>query len=397
MRLRKSDETTLDPIAERELAAIDATLGGQAVDTSLEDLAQLVRDLRDERPEPGAAFCARLDADVAERLRARSTKGRFAPALAWLRARASRRMLLPAMGAVASVLLAVVVATSLIGGDHRRAGVGSTQLSGKPSTAVEQAAPAQRANDSAGAAGAAPSGGSSSSVEPLVPGRARRVERQASLTLTAPADRVADVSDQVIGVTDQVGGIVVSSSVSSNDSGQGGARFELRVPSARLDDALAKLSKLAHVQSRQQNGQDITGVFVSAGDRLRASLAERQGLLRQLARASTPNETASIRARLRITQGQIASERSELAQLRRRADLSSVSVDIEPSGKQIGGGGAYTPRDALHDAGRILAGAAAVTLVTLAVAAPLAALALLAALGARSARRRRREQALEAS
>jgi hypothetical protein len=234
-------------------------------------------------------------------------------------------------------------------------------------------------------------------VEPLVPGRARRVERQASLTLTAPADRVADVSDQVIGVTDQVGGIVVSSSVSSNDSGQGGARFELRVPSARLDDALAKLSKLAHVQSRQQNGQDITGVFVSAGDRLRASLAERQGLLRQLARASTPNETASIRARLRITQGQIASERSELAQLRRRADLSSVSVDIEPSGKQIGGGGAYTPRDALHDAGRILAGAAAVTLVTLAVAAPLAALALLAALGARSARRRRREQALEAS
>jgi len=122
MRPRKSDKTTLDPIAERELAAIDATLGGQAVDTSLADLAQLVRDLRDERPEPGAAFCARLDADVAERLRARSTKGRFAPALAWLRARASRRMLLPAMGAAASVLLAVVVVTSLIGGDHRRGG-----------------------------------------------------------------------------------------------------------------------------------------------------------------------------------------------------------------------------------------------------------------------------------
>ena len=133
----------------------------------------------------------------------------------------------------------------------------------------------------------------------------------------------------------------MTSSVSSGDSGRSGATFALRVPTRRLDDALARLSKLAHVRSRTQNSQDVTGAFVSAQERLDGSLAERKGLLRQLARADTPNETASIRERLRLVQSEIATARAQVRGLRTRTDFSAVSVTIEPgdSSGGIGAGG----------------------------------------------------------
>jgi hypothetical protein len=61
------------------------------------------------------------------------------------------------------------------------------------------------------------------------------------------------------------------------------------------------------------------------------------------------------------------------------------------------GGGAWTPRDALHDALRVLEVAAGVLVVSAAALAPIALVAALAGLAARSLRRRRREQALDAA
>ena len=232
------------------------------------------------------------------------------------------------------------------------------------------------------------------------PAGARRVERQASLALESKPDDVGDVADGVIRATDAVGGIVVTSSVSSGDEGRGGATFSLRVPTDRLDDALARLSKLAHVRSRTENSQDVTGAFVSAQERLDAALAERKGLLRQLAIADTPNETASVRARLRIVQEQIASARRQVRALRTRTDFSAVSVTVEPRGSSNGGGtsggGSWTPGDALHDAVRVLEVFAGVALVGLAVLLPVGLLGLAGGAGARGLRRRRREQALGA-
>ena len=54
MRLRER-EMPLDPEVERELEAIDRALAGEPVDPDLEVLAELARELRDERPEPDAA------------------------------------------------------------------------------------------------------------------------------------------------------------------------------------------------------------------------------------------------------------------------------------------------------------------------------------------------------
>ena len=95
------------------------------------------------------------------------------------------------------------------------------------------------------------------------------------------------MADGAIRVTDRHGGFVLSSSVSSGEGAEAGATLDLRIPSARLQPALADLSELAHVRSRTQEARDITAAFTSPRRRLSDALAERRGLLRQLARAVT--------------------------------------------------------------------------------------------------------------
>ena len=73
-----------------------------------------------------------------------------------------------------------------------------------------------------------------------------------------------------------------------------------------------------------------------------------------------------------------------------------MSVTVQGTGSATKkNDGAWTPRDALHDAGRVLEIAGGVALIALAVLAPLAILAALALLAGRTLRRRRREGALD--
>jgi hypothetical protein len=243
---------------------------------------------------------------------------------------------------------------------------------------------------------------SSSAAAPLAPlptlrgpSAPRRVERAASLTLTPAIADVQDTADGVVRETQAAGGYVQRSQVATQD-GSGTASFTLRIPSARLDDALQRLSKLAHVGALTQASTDITATTASAADRLADARAERQALLRALGRATTDRQIASLRARLADNRTQIAARQGELDAVRRRADLATVGVTVQGRHRpSAGGGGAWTPRDALHDAGRVLEVAAGIALVALAVLAPTAVLAALAWVAARGLRRRRREAALD--
>lgn len=390
--MTRRSRSTLEPDIERELAALDAALAGEPlVEADLDDLAIVVSTVRDQRARPAADFVGSLDERVARGfVREASSEAR--------RARVTprrRRMLMPALGAAASLALIVVVGVSLLGGDSNDGGTVSSAVS--PPGAVQRETKAAPG----GVVSTSPSdgAGSSDALSGTLPSRrARRVERQASVALTTAPDKVGAVSDGVVRVTDSVRGVVVTSSVSSTDSSQGGANFELRVPTDRLPTALAELSKLAHVRSRTQSSQDVTSTFVSAQDRLEQSNAERRSLLKQLANATTDNQTQSIRARLRIARAAIASARGDLRQLRERTDYSAVTVTVETGDGASGGtgGGPWTPKDALGDAVRILELVAGGLLIVLALALPVAFVGAGAMFAGRLLRRRRREQTLDA-
>ena len=388
----------LTPDEARELDALERALAGTPVDPDLRELEQLVHDLRATAPEMTPAFAARLQDTVeagfpqtGERPQARARRPR-------------RWILLPSAGVLAAALIALVVvlgqdrgpsptsvaldkpaATSAPPSSGPGAGGGAASDSAGPATAERQAAPAPKA------ALAAP-------VAPLARSSApRKVQRSADLRLEVPFDKVGSTSDDVIQTVDDFGGIVASSSIS--DAGSSGqSSFDLRIPTERLDDALAALSKLGHVSSRTQNLQDITKSFTSVQDRLADARAERRGLLRALGRATTKAQIDAIKARLRDNRSAISRLNGDLAALRRRADLSVVHVAIAGVGHVEGGatgGGHWTPGDAAGDALRVLEVMAGVALIALAIAVPLGLLGLAIAVTARHLRRRERERALD--
>ena len=202
------------------------------------------------------------------------------------------------------------------------------------------------------------------------------------------------MADGAIRVTDRHGGFVLTSSVSVGRGSEAGATLDLRIPSARLQPALADLSELAHVRARTQEARDITAAFTSPRRRLSDALAERRGLLRQLARAVTPNETAAVRARLRAVNRRIDRAQAELRRLRDRVSFAAVSVAIEP-GAGSGDGGGWTLGDAVDDALGVLRALLGAALVALAVLVPAGLLGGAGWLAYRGWVRRRRESALE--
>ena len=394
--MSRRDRTPLPQDVARELAALDAALAGDPVDPDLAELAALAVQVRATRPRPDAGAVARLDERAAAGFAAR----RAAPA-----SRSRRRLAAPLVAASLAVAAITGIAVLSSGGDDRPGIVATapqpgpattgdvvakerSQQSADRSSATSTAAPESLASPGVAAAPVAPSGGAP----------ARSVERGASLHLAALPGGLDDVASGIVRTTDALGGYVVSSAVESRGSG-GSATFDLRVPAARLQTALARLSDLARVRSRTQSSLDVTGSVVAVRNRLDALKAERRGVLRQLAAATTPAETAQARARVRVLDVRIARAQAARDSLRRRTAYSTINVEVmtrrPAAGATTGTNGSWTPGDALHDALRVLSVTLGAGLVALAVLLPLGLL-VAAGFGAwRLTVARRRRHALD--
>jgi hypothetical protein len=242
-------------------------------------------------------------------------------------------------------------------------------------------------------------GGASAAGEeiPSRPGRQpRAVERSAEIVLGADPADVADDSAQVFDVVNAHDGIVMGSTTRQGEAGEAGAHFELLIPSGKLGDALGDLSAIDEVRSRRETTNDITAPTVNVSELLRDSKARIDSLLGQLAEAGTESEREAVEAELRQERRHRARLRLDLQQLQRRADLSLVLLEIETSEatESSSDGGTWGVDDALGDAGKILAVAAAVAVVGLAILGPIALIALLAWLVHRLWVRRQRRRVL---
>jgi hypothetical protein len=354
----------------------------------MNDLDQLREDVRATAPQPRPHFAARLE---------RNVEAGFKPAKP---PKEPRRLNLwaPGLALACTALVAVVVGLASLdtGGDDE------AETASGGGAATNLAAPADEATlkrrapstlDGNQVAGSSPELRSFATSDPRVRDGRRVVEQRTALELETGADAFTETTDEVLQVADESGSIVQSSRVSERD-GKGFARFDLRVPAARLDATLADLSRLAHVTSRTAQTEDFTRTYVSAGARLEDARGERRALLKALERADTDEEAESLRQQIRLVRSRIAYAENELNRLRRRADRAKVSVTVRSTGRKSEGG-AWTPGDAIDDAGRILEVAAGVVVVTAAALLPVAILAALAGLAARSLRRRRRDAALD--
>jgi hypothetical protein len=372
---------------------------------------RLAEELRALRPTPRPEFTAKLDERAAAGFPRRSRLPFPSLRLADLQ---PRRLLLPA-GAVA--LLAIVVATAVVAsretGDNEPAGQVTLHTLSRPaqepagrsgnaddSNLYSEKATAESAEGNSGIqfeakAPVAPSTAAAQAESSPVEPRHRAVERSAEIVLGAAPEDVDEDSSQVFEAVHAHDGIVMRSSTREGKAGQADARFELLIPSDRLRDALAAISAIDEVRSRHEATTDITAPTVSTGELLRDSKARIDSLLAQLEDAETESERKAVEPELLQERRHRARLRANLQHLQRRADLSRVLIRIETGTAEApSSGGTWGIDDALHDAGKILAGAAAVTVVALAILAPIALIALLAWLTHRAWVRRERRRVL---
>ncbi|HYC80439.1 MAG TPA: DUF4349 domain-containing protein, partial [Solirubrobacterales bacterium] len=158
-------------------------------------------------------------------------------------------------------------------------------------------------------------------------------------------------------------------------------------------------ARIGEVLNRHEATTDITAPTVGTNERLQDSEARIEGLLAQLAEATTESEREVVEAELASERRHAANLKAKLSNLDRRASLSRVSVRIEGSRGTVTQGDSDEDESwgvgtALDDAGHLLSVAAGVTIVALAVLAPLLLLLVLAWLAGRAWTRRARERAL---
>jgi hypothetical protein len=366
--------------------------------------------LAEMRPAPRAEFAAELDERVATGFARRSRSGRLSGLLDRLPSVAPRRI---ALAGGAAGLLAIAVATTLIA--SRDSGPGTPTVA---HDRIQAPAPPRHARHTESipqysesipesALGSAPSsaGGAASGTSTRVESPAtgtrnglasagvahRDVERAAEVRLLAAPGDVGSDSARVFAAVHDAHGIVLRSTTTQGRDA--GADFDLLIPSARLGDALAAFSAIDDVRARHEATTDITKPTVSVEEELRETQAAVNGLLARLPEAGSEAEAEAIEAELSRHRHRAERLRGSLSRLKDRASFSHVAVRIE-SDPSASAGGAWGIGDAFHDAGRILAIAAGVTLIGLAVLAPIALLALLAWLARRAWLQRARNRAL---
>jgi hypothetical protein len=359
---------------------------------------QLIADLQALRPTPRPQFAAELDGRAAAGFPRRSRLPRVS--FARLRAVPVRRQLI----AAASLAILVIGTAALLGvvnRDDSHPQSSGSLLSLESEDFSEMEGSSETPATATAESGSVESGSSAQEAEaaPVSPSasahgvRHRDVERTASLTLGAEPADIPDDAAAVFEVVHAHRGIVLSSVTKQGAAGTAEAKFELLIPSARLGDALGDLSAVDEVLLRHDSTVDITAPTVGAAELLRDSRARIDSLLAQLEDAEVESEREAVEAELRHERRRAGRLATKLNRLNRRADLSPVSVLIL-TGESEADSGPWGFDDALHDAGRILAVAAAGLVVALAILGPLALIAFLAWLIHRAWVRRERRRVL---
>jgi hypothetical protein len=396
---RRSDAQDDALVAELEAALSGESTGPEAV--SWRELRADVRALAPPiSPELERELWARVEQASAPRSRRTPTRPYLrvlARLNAWL-ASGQRARLLAVSGVVVVAAIVAVAVVAPWQGER----IGSDMFEpdsaevARPDALVPAQGPVKAtAHKHSSNAAAAVSGEAAAGGEAAAAGatsRARVQQLGASITLAPKPAAVQSVADQVAQLAARDGGFVQSSHVSLQHGASGEASLQLSLPSARLSTALAELARLAPARAESQALQDITDVYDADRTKLADAVAERQALLRALAKAGTQGEIESLHARLGLAAAAITRARGEYQAISKRASNSVVEVTV--LGDAHASESSSTLSNGLHDAGDVLKVALAVLLVGLAVLVPLAILLAVLTVGWRAARRRLRERAL---
>lgn len=173
-----------------------------------------------------------------------------------------------------------------------------------------------------------------------------------AIVVTDPKIRMAEINK----LATEMGGYVVSSNLSQSFTSTGKevpeAYIVIRVPSERLDEALAEIKEgAADVQYENRSGQDVTSIYVDLQSQLRGKQAAEKQLLEILEKAETAEDVLAIYLQLESVQSQIEVLKGQIKYYEESAALSSISMRlIAEESTQPLVIGPWTPQGAAKDA-----------------------------------------------
>jgi hypothetical protein len=158
---------------------------------------------------------------------------------------------------------------------------------------------------------------------PLEPLSARKVVRNGSLDLL-----VNDVGQSIAKIGSIVTGLggFVEKSTQTNSSGHS-ASVTVRVPSARLDQAITQIKGLATTVDRESvEARDVTREFIDLDARLRNAQSEETQYLQILKRATTIKDTLDVTEKLSDVRSRIEQMQGEMKFLTSQIDMSTLEI-----------------------------------------------------------------------
>jgi hypothetical protein len=222
--------------------------------------------------------------------------------------------------------------------------------------------------------------------------RAQRVS--ATLTVEVPdSDAVSRAAQDALDLTRRLGGHVVSASVATGE--EGSAALTVRVPVAKVQEAIVGLSALGRIVSQQVTIQDLQETLDALERRARSVRAQIALISARLDSESLDAETrAVLENRLKTLRGELRELRRGISGTNAEARMSTIQLTVVTPGAF----GAVAPPARLDrtidEALNVLLWEGVIVLALLIVMAPFALVAFAAWLGRRLYRRREEERLL---
>lgn len=174
------------------------------------------------------------------------------------------------------------------------------------------------------------------SMDPNITGSGQAVQERMviqsadlAIVVKDPQARMSEIGSMAA----QMGGYVVSSNLYQSYAPTGKqvpeATIVIRIPAAKLDQALAEIKKGAgDVQSENRSGQDVTNVYVDLQSQLKAKEAAEAKLLEIMNNAVKAEDVLNIYMQVQSIQTQIEQLKGQIKYYDESVALSSISVRL---------------------------------------------------------------------
>jgi len=167
--------------------------------------------------------------------------------------------------------------------------------------------------------------------------------------VTLEVDNVANALGRVRAMAVELGGYVGGAQAGTLDQA---ATLTLRIPALRFDDALSRLHQIGtKVLVESTREEDVTAAVVDLQARLKNLQASEVQYRVLVAKATKIEDILAVQSRLDDVQGQIEQLTAQLKQLSAQADLSTLTVTLQPKAQPIKeASSTWDPGDAVSSA-----------------------------------------------